>query len=120
MRLDVLLRAYRPHVESERNLVLSMWLRADCHQAVGERLGPAYYQRCEPWLRERVLPRSTIIVATLPQDTDAIVGWLASEAGVPLALLVKHGYADVRADVERQLLATLTSQERPWPSSSKA
>ena len=104
LRLDVTVRHFRPHVESERNLVLSTWLRSESGSERGKLLGPAYYSTCEPWLRETVIPRSRIYVAALPADDDAIVGWLATERGAPLALVVKHAYSSVREHVETQLL----------------
>jgi hypothetical protein len=106
-RLPVKLRAARLGVETERNLVLSTWLRSECDAPVGRWLGSRYYQVREPYLKETVIPRSTITIAHLPGSDDAIVGWMASEHGVPLMLFVKMKFDEAKLDVETQLLAAL-------------
>ena len=107
MKLRVETRKLRPYVESERNYVLSSWLREECHAPVGEWMGTHYYQRREPYLRELVLPRCDVVVAVLPENDDVILGWVAAERGVPLGLTTKRKFSDARGDIERALLDSI-------------
>jgi hypothetical protein len=76
---------------------------------VGEWLGQRYYQQREPYLKNVVIPRVHIVVAVDP-ETDAILGWMASEAGVPLFVYTKARWAEWKQDIEGPLLATLESE----------
>lgn len=79
----------RPMREDDRNYVLSSWLRS--YAESGEFRGvtrAVYFALYEP-LVKRLLERSTVAVATLPEATDVVLGWMAIEDDALHYLLVK-------------------------------
>jgi len=91
-------RPFRPDDESERSYVFASWIQSYGVTArrrfqrlpdgevdfggefQGMRLN-VYYEIYDPVVRA-LLERSTIVVATTPEEPDIILGWMALEDGV--------------------------------------
>lgn len=74
--------------ENECNLVLAGWLRT----YVGERPGgierSVFFQLCAPVVRA-LIASSTVVVATLPEAHDVVLGWVAFDGDVLHYVVVK-------------------------------
>ncbi len=83
---DWVLREMR---DGDRNYVLSSWLRsyADAPEFRGTQR-PVYFAMYEPLVKS-IIARSTVAVATLPESTDVVLGWMAIEGDALHYLLVK-------------------------------
>jgi GNAT superfamily N-acetyltransferase len=80
----------------ERNHVLASWLRTMAgHKGVDEAYWvqatgrEAFFRGHELLLRERLIPATSFLVASLPEDESAIVGWVCYQPGVLHYVFVK-------------------------------
>lgn len=76
---DALDLQWRPMREDDRNFVLSSWLRSYASSLEFRGLSRGVYFELYAPVVERLLERSTILVAWTPDLPDTVIGWLACE-----------------------------------------
>jgi GNAT superfamily N-acetyltransferase len=75
--------------EEDRNYVLSSWLRSYAESREFRHVPrPVYFRLYEPAVKA-MLERSTVVIATMPESADVVLGWLATEGEVLHYMLVK-------------------------------
>ena len=80
------LRAMR---DEDRNYVLSSWLRSYAESPEFRGVTRSVYFALYEPLVKQMLARSTVAVATLPEEPDVVLGWMAIEDDALHYLLVK-------------------------------
>lgn len=73
--------------ESERNLVLSGWLRTYVAASSGVERS-VMFRMCEPIVKS-LMARCHVVLACMPENADAIYGWVAFEGDVLHYVCVK-------------------------------
>ena len=86
---DTLRLELRPMRDGDRNFVLSSWLRsyAEANEFRGMKRS-SYFALYAPVV-EVLLGRSTVMVATMPEASDVVLGWLAAEGELLHYVLTK-------------------------------
>lgn len=101
--LEVATRAFRP---TDRNLVLSSYVRSYELSPFAKLVGHFRFMAHQPDIRDALVGRSTLMMAHLPEEEDAVVGWAMWERpGLLHYVFVKPAFR--RAGVARRLLAGL-------------
>lgn len=90
---------FRHMVDHDRNFVLSSWLRSfatsdEVWRLYGTRVAD-YFVDYHPVVVQ-LIARSTVLVAALEEEPDAIVGWAALEGPALHYLLVKSSFRRTR------------------------
>ena len=90
---------FRPMTETDRNYVLSTWLRsyAETYEARLFFDGPTrgqFFDVYQPVVKG-LLDRGTVTVACLPENEDVVVGWICTEGETVLYLVVKPKFRGV-------------------------
>jgi len=97
---------YRAGDDGDRNLILHSWIREGYASTFARTFGSAVWnEHHERLLRERVLPRSTVTVACLPDMPDAVVAYAVTEGPALHYVWTKPRWR--KLGVARRLLATL-------------
>lgn len=77
--LDLRWREWRRDDETERNYVLSSWLRSYAECPEFRSLARSVYFEIYTPVVERLLARSTVVVAWTPDLPETVIGWMAIE-----------------------------------------
>jgi GNAT superfamily N-acetyltransferase len=88
---------FRAMAETDRNFVLSSWLRTYAHSGevkhtYDERVDD-YYRDYEPVVKA-LIARSQVICAVLPENHDVVVGWVCVEDDTLHYVLVKPRFRE--------------------------
>lgn len=88
---------FREMAETDRNFVLSSWLRtfvhaAEVRHAYGDRVDD-YFRDYEPAVKA-ILARSKVVCACLPENADVVAGWVCVEDDTLHYVLVKPAFRE--------------------------